>query len=288
MTLPLAEAAPVLERLRPRVLFSDVDGTLVGRRASLLADLDGRPTLVAASALVAAHTAGLEIVLVSGRTRAQLQESGRLLGVRDAVAELGTVLVVDGGAELEWGRVPRALGPTPAEVLRRSGALDLVLAAFEGRLEFHTPWHEGRQGTALLRGLVDLEQARALLRGEGFDWADLVDNGRLRGAYPRLGLAAGEAHTYHLAPAGVTKGSAAARYLRLRGIGREEAAAVGDSAADLELDAAVGAMFLVGNAGPEARAAAGPDTVVAAGRAGEGWAEVVAALLARMEAGGAA
>jgi hydroxymethylpyrimidine pyrophosphatase-like HAD family hydrolase len=285
MTLPLGDAAQVLEGLRPRVLFSDVDGTLVGHRASLFADLEGRPTLAAAAALVAAHTAGLEIVLVSGRTRAQLHESGRLLGCRDAVAELGTVLVVEGEVEVEWGRVPRALGSSPAEALQRSGALDLVLAAFQGRLEFHAPWHEGRRGTALLRGLVDLPEARALLAGAGFGWADLVDNGRLRGAYPQLGLAAGEAHAYHLMPAGVTKGSTAARYLRLRGLGRQEAAAVGDSAADLELGTAVGAMFLVANAGPEARAAAGADTILTAGQAGEGWAEAVTVLLARMRAG---
>src|SRR5215211_3781865 len=129
MALPLAAAAGVLDRLRPRVLFSDVDGTLVGRGASLFADLEGRPTLAAAEALVAAHTAGLEIVLVSGRTQAQLFESGRLLGLRDALAELGTVMVVDGAAELRWGQVPRSLGATPVEALERSGALGLLLEA---------------------------------------------------------------------------------------------------------------------------------------------------------------
>ena len=46
--LALADAGPVLERLAPALLFSDVDGTLVGRDGSLLADLDGTPTLAAA------------------------------------------------------------------------------------------------------------------------------------------------------------------------------------------------------------------------------------------------
>ena len=75
--LALADAGPLLDRLAPALLFSDVDGTLVGRDGSLLADLDGRPTLVAAEALVAAHRAGLEVVLVSGRTAEQLREADR-------------------------------------------------------------------------------------------------------------------------------------------------------------------------------------------------------------------
>src|SRR5207244_4940820 len=83
----LADAGDLLDRLRPGVLFTDVDGTLVGHGGSLFADLSGAPTLAAAEALVAAHRAGLEIVPVSGRTQWQLHELGRLLGLRSAVAE---------------------------------------------------------------------------------------------------------------------------------------------------------------------------------------------------------
>jgi hypothetical protein len=46
--IPLADADGVLDTLDPRVLFSDVDGTLVGRGGSLLADLDGGTSLAAA------------------------------------------------------------------------------------------------------------------------------------------------------------------------------------------------------------------------------------------------
>jgi hypothetical protein len=104
--LPLADAGPLLDRLTPALLFSDVDGTLVGRDGALLADLEGRPTLAAAEALVAARRAGLEVVLVSGRTGEQLRESGRLLGARDAIGELGTVLVRGREIEVRWGEAP--------------------------------------------------------------------------------------------------------------------------------------------------------------------------------------
>ena len=208
-TLALAAAGPELDRLDPAVLFSDVDGTLVGRGGSLLADLDGRPTLAAAQALVAAGRAGLEVVLVSGRTRAQLFEACRLLGLRDAIGELGAVLVLGREAELLWGACPRDLGATPAAALARSGALAALLDAFPGRIEPHTPWTEGRQGTALLRGRVDPAEAHEALAAAGFGWASVRDNGRLRGSYPHLG--GGEVHAYHLAPAGVSKAAAGHR-----------------------------------------------------------------------------
>ena len=279
--LPLADAGPLLDRLAPALLFSDVDGTLVGRAGSLLADLDGRPTLAAAQALVAAHRAGLEVVLISGRTAEQLRETGRLLGTRDAIGELGTVLVRGREAELIWGAAPRDLGACPAEALERSGALAAVLEGFAGRLEPHTPWHLGRRGTFLLRGQVDPAEADALLAGAGLGWARLLDNGRLRGRYPHLGP--GPTHAYHLLPAGVSKAGTAAAYLAGRGLDPARAAAIGDSPADLQLAEVVGAMFVVAN-GAWAAAAADPATpvIVTPSPAGQGWAEAVTALLERM------
>ena len=281
--LALAEAGPLLDRLSPALLFSDVDGTLVGRDGSLLADLEGRPTLAAAEALVAAHAAGLEVVLVSGRTAAQLRETGRLLGTRDAVAELGTVLVRGREIELVWGDTPRDLGACPAEALERSGALAAVLEGFPGRIEPHTPWHLGRRGTFLLRGQVDPAAADALLAARGLGWARLLDNGRLRGASPHLGP--GPTHAYHLLPAGVGKAGTAAAYLAGRGLEPARAAAIGDSPADLQLAEVVGAMFLVANGAWAADGASGIPVVVTPSPAGQGWAEAVSALLARMPAG---
>jgi hydroxymethylpyrimidine pyrophosphatase-like HAD family hydrolase len=274
--LALADARPLLDRLAPALLFSDVDGTLVGRGGSLLADLDGRPTLAAAEALVAAHRAGLEVILVSGRTAAQLRETGRLLGTRDAVAELGTVLVRGREVELLWGEAPRDLGESPAEALERSGALAAVLEGFAGRIEPHTPWHLGRRGTFLLRGQADPAEADALLAGR----ARLLDNGRLRGAYPHLGP--GPTHAYHLVPAGVSKAGTAAAYLARRGLDPARAAAIGDSPADLQLADVVGAMFLVANGAWAADGDPGTQVIVTPSPAGQGWAEAVTALLERM------
>jgi phosphoglycolate phosphatase len=278
--LPLADAGPLLDRLDPVLLLSDVDGTLVGRDGSLLADLDGRPTLVAAQALVKAHLAGLEVVLVSGRTAAQLREASRLLGTRDAIGELGTVLVRGREVELVWGEAPPDLGACPAEALERSGALAAVLEEFAGRIEPHAPWHLGRRGTVLLRGQVDPAAADRLLAERGLGWAHLLDNGRLRGAYPHLGP--GPTHAYHLLPAGVSKAGTAAAYLAGRGLRPDQAAAVGDGPADLQLAGVVGAMFLVANGAWAADTAPDLPVIVTPSEAGHGWSEVVHALLERM------
>jgi hydroxymethylpyrimidine pyrophosphatase-like HAD family hydrolase len=278
--LPLAEAGPLLDRLAPALLLSDLDGTLVGRDGSLLADLDGRPTLVAAQALVAAHLAGLEVVLVSGRTAEQLGEVSRLLGTRDAIGELGTVLVRGREVELVWGEAPRELGASPAEALERSGALAAVLEGFAGRVEPHTPWHLGRRGTFLLRGQLDPAEADRLLAERGLGWAHLLDNGRLRGAYPHLGP--GPTHAYHLLPAGVSKAGTAAAYLAARGLRPAQAAAVGDGPADLQLAGVVGAMFLVANGAWAADTAPDVPVILTPSPAGQGWSEAVHALLERM------
>jgi hydroxymethylpyrimidine pyrophosphatase-like HAD family hydrolase len=283
--LPLGDAGPLLDRLAPALLFSDVDGTLVGRDGALLSDLEGRPTLAAAEALVGAARAGLEVVLVSGRTGEQLRETGRLVGTRDGIGELGTVLVRGRDIEVRWGDAPRDLGLTPAQALERSGAVAALLDGFAGRLEPHAPWHLGRRGTALLRGQVDAAEADALLAARGLGWARLLDNGRLRGAYPHLGP--GATHAYHLLPTGVSKAGTAAAYLAERGLLPGQVAAIGDGPADLELAGVVGAMFLVANGAWAAAAApAGRPVIVTPSAAGAGWAEAVAALLARTPGGG--
>jgi hypothetical protein len=162
----------------------------------------------------------------------------------------------------------------------RSGALAAVLEGFAGRIEPHTPWHLGRQGTFLLRGQVEVAAADALLAGRGLGWARLLDNGRLRGAYPHLGP--GPTHAYHLLPAGVSKAGTAAAYLAGRGLEATRTAAVGDSPADLQLAGVVGAMFLVANGAWAADGDPATPVIVTPSAAGQGWAEAVAALLARM------
>ena len=65
-----------------RCLYADLDGTLLGRGASLMHDGDGVPTMLGVRAVEACLRADVEIVLMSGRRRAQVSEPARLLGQR--------------------------------------------------------------------------------------------------------------------------------------------------------------------------------------------------------------
>jgi hypothetical protein len=81
---------------RLQCAYIDLDGTLLGRGASLMHDGEGRPSLLAARAIEACLRADVEVVLVSGRRAAQMAEDSRLLGQRAYVFEAGAGLVVDG------------------------------------------------------------------------------------------------------------------------------------------------------------------------------------------------
>ncbi len=255
-----------------RVLYTDFDGTLLGPRGSLLTGPDGRPSVRAAAALVAAEAAGLEVVPVSGRSRITLEHDVRLLGLRGCIAEAGGVIVRDGEVRFEWGEAPRDLGPNPHDALQAAGALSLLLERFEGDLRLYHPYCDGREGGHLLHGLVDVEEANEALREEGLGWAYLVDNGRA-GGWPGRSV-----HAYHLLPRGVGKERAVADDLAWRGIDPAEAAAVGDSHADATMSSVVGTYLQVSNG--HAPVGEGNRFGVT-GAMGHGFAEVVEALLAR-------
>lgn len=283
----LSESPAALAALaRARILYTDLDGTLLGIGGSVLVDGDGRPSAATAEAVVALNAARLDVVIVSGRNRAQTGEISRVLGWRGCIAELGSVIVRDRGEAPEyytgdWAPGAVAEDDTPHAVIERSGALSALQAAFPGRIEEHAPYHRDREATHVLRGHVDPAAAQAIL--DPIEPAiALVDNGIIHPLRTTL-VDVDEVHAYHLVPKGVTKSGAVARDLEERGITRERAIAVGDSAIDVSMAGAVGLMVLVGNALDDERtleAASAHDNVVAVrGTRGEGWAELAHAWL---------
>ena len=127
-----------------------------------------------------------------------------------------------------------------------SGAPRLLFDRFAGRLEYHEPWHEGREVTHLMRGLVDVGDANALLAENGLDHLHLVDNGAIS-PKPSLRDLPGPPHAYHLLPRAASKAGGAAAHMRARGYAPEECVAVGDSSEDAGMADVVGRFFLVAN-----------------------------------------
>jgi hydroxymethylpyrimidine pyrophosphatase-like HAD family hydrolase len=267
-----------------RCVYTDIDGTLVGRGASLFRDADGGFTLLGARALEACHRAGAEVVLMSGRRREQLWELARLIGESSYIYEVGGGLVVDGEETLLTGDLQPHDGKTVHELIEESGAPALLLERFPGLLEYHAPFDDGRTVTHLMRGLVDAAEANSLLEQNGHGNLRLVDNGAITPKDSLPGLD-GPPHAYHLLPRETSKALAVGRHMQARDYAPEETIAVGDSREDLGVAALVGRFFLVANAvekDPSIRAdvAAHPNVEVTEERNGEGYYEAVIRALA--------
>ena len=84
-----------------KVLYTDLDGTMVGPYGNFFAADDRTPTLAPARALLELHRAGVALVLVSGRTRLQLQEAALIFGADGFVAELGALVGWDHGRSVQ-------------------------------------------------------------------------------------------------------------------------------------------------------------------------------------------
>jgi phosphoglycolate phosphatase len=230
---------------RVRCLYLDLDGTLLGRRASLLHDGEGAVTIDGVRAVQACLRAGVEVVLMSGRRRAQVFEDARLLGQSSYIFEAGACVVLDGEEHWLTGELlPGEL--TIAEQIDLSGAPALLLEQYAGRLEYHEPWHVQREVSHLFRGLVDSVEVDRLLAEHGHAGLRLVDNGvvnRRSPALAELPLVRG----YHLVPVGASKAGAVELHRRARGYERAETFAVGDSREDLACAPQVDVFWLVAN-----------------------------------------
>jgi hydroxymethylpyrimidine pyrophosphatase-like HAD family hydrolase len=230
-----------------RCLYLDLDATLLGRRGSLLHDGEGAISLLGVRAIEACLRADVEVVLMSGRRKESVAIPARLFGQRSYIFEVGSCLVLDG--EEHWltgGLVPDERGSV-FDKITASGAPGLLLDRYEGRLEYHDPWHIGREVSHLFRGEVDAFEADELLADHGHTGLRLVDNGDVGGPLRTLpGIA--EPRVYHLIPEGSSKARAVAAHMRARGLRPSDCIAVGDSREDLSVAPQVGTCWLVANA----------------------------------------
>jgi hydroxymethylpyrimidine pyrophosphatase-like HAD family hydrolase len=230
-----------------RCLYVDLDGTLLGRGGSLLHDGDGTTSMLGVRALEACLRADVEVVLMSGRRKETVASPARLFGQGSYIFEVGSCLVLDGEEQWLTGDLQPNERGSIFEQVDASGAPALLLDRFAGRLEYHEPWHRGREVSHLFRGLVDAFEADRLLVEHGFGHLRLVDNGAMHAGRSDLeGLP--QIRVYHLIPAGVSKARAVAAHMRARGLRREDCIAAGDSREDLAVGGQVGTFWLVANA----------------------------------------
>jgi hydroxymethylpyrimidine pyrophosphatase-like HAD family hydrolase len=264
-----------------RCVYTDLDGTLLGRGGSLFRDPDGGFSMTQARALEACHRAGVEVVVMSGRREAQVLEDARLMGQSSYIYEAGCAFTIEGETTLMTGEMVPDENGTVYEQMEGRGIPKLLFEHFDGRLEYHSPWHVDRVLSHLFRGKVDVAEANELLAANGLDDVRLLDNGAI--GRPMAAIE-GRTHAYHLVPKVVSKANAVAAHARVRGHDPADCIGVGDSVEDLEVAAAVGRFFVVAN-GPERdaglRAALGAwnNVTVTEGSMGDGFYEAVVGTL---------
>jgi phosphoglycolate phosphatase len=264
-----------------RCAYVDLDGTLLGKGSSLFRDAEGRFSLAQARALEACERAGVEVVIMSGRREPQVHEAARLMGQSSYIYEAGCAFTIDGETTLMTGEMIPDEEGTIYEKIEARGIPKLLFEHFEGRLEYHSPWHTGRVLSHLFRGKVDVGEANELLAQRGSDDLRLLDNGAIGREMPAI---EGPTHAYHLVPRLVSKANAVAAHAHARGYNPADCIAVGDSVEDLEVAAAVGRFFVVANGpvrDPGLRAAlpAWDNVTVTEGAMGDGFYEAVVATL---------
>ena len=263
-----------------RSVYTDLDGTLLGRGGSLFSDAEGGFSMLAARGLEACHRAGAEVVIMSGRREPQVHEDARLIGQSSYIYEAGCAIVIEGETTLLTGDLVPTEEGTIYEQIERRGIPKLLFERFEGRLEYHSPWHTGRVLSHLFRGKLDVAEANEVLAEHGHDDLRLLDNGAIARSMPGIETT----HAYHLVPRLVSKANAVAAHIRARGYDPQDCIAVGDSVEDLEVAAAVGRFFVVAN-GPErdpglrAALSAWDNATVTEGSMGDGFYEAVVSTL---------
>jgi hypothetical protein len=270
-----------------RIVYTDLDGTMVGPRGSFWHTAGRDLTADPAAALLALHRAGVPLVLVSGRTFEQVVEAARIFAADGAIAELGATITWDVGRSTHrlTGELPEEYaGRTPMEVMAELGIVERLIAEHPGRLEWHAPWHATHTTDALLRGRVDPLAVDAWLAERDAGWLTLKDNGAIP-ATSRMTLDPDPLppHVYHLMPRGISKGAAIAWDLERRGLSPADAVAIGDSVSDLDMAPAVGRLWITANGasvdGMTGVLDAVPNVTVTRAAMGQGWAQAVLASL---------
>lgn len=98
-----------------RAVYADLGGTPLGEGGSILRDACGGFSLCQAQALQACFAAGVEVIPMTGRHRAQAEADARILGLASVIYELGCAFKIDGERYELTGHWRTDADDTPAE-----------------------------------------------------------------------------------------------------------------------------------------------------------------------------
>lgn len=233
-------------------VYTDLDGTLLSPGGRLLADSKGKPSARTCNAIVALRNAGMELVVITGRSRIQCNEFIRLLDAEAIVGEMGCTkqergtsnldITYDTG-EFEWDREKYE---TPWDAIAASGAVEALFERYEGKLEYNVPRCLNRDVTHAMRGYIDPDEAADFLQSQGFNF-EFVDNGMIFTPTDTKLVDCPQIRGYHLVPAGTSKAKAAKEDMAQRGLAPGECVTIGDGYEDIMMGEHTGSFVMMVN-----------------------------------------
>ncbi|MGI6216870.1 MAG: HAD hydrolase family protein [Coriobacteriales bacterium] len=232
-------------------VYTDLDGTLLAPGGKLLANYAGEPSSSTADAIVRLRKVGVEIIIVTGRSRFQGNEFLRLLDAKAFIGEMGTIKQERGAGMLDiqydtgkfkWNPERYA---TPYDAIADSGAVEALMERYPGMLEPNFPRCLNRDVTHAMRGYVDVEEVDKFLADNGYA-LEFEDNGMLFSKSESLAKCP-EVHGYHIVPAGTSKAISVKKDIEQRGLSLEETVSIGDGPGDVLMGANTGSFVFMVN-----------------------------------------
>ena len=240
---------PNKDKITPTI-YVDLDGTLLGKNASLLHDRDGVRTNLGVDALARAEEADADLVIATGRDHFRAGEFCRAAGIDKYIAELGCVLHTTGEDIIEFGQKASAFkeenGLSQSEFLesiRQAG--ESLISHFPGLIEMHTPYNRDRLTSFLMRGNISTKEANELLSSRGWPFLELIPNGH--GMFRRSMPGVDNVLIYHLTPVGITKAYGISQDQTLRNLDPQNCYMIGDGMADALCHNVVNKVFIPSN-----------------------------------------
>lgn len=236
MDITLQKLRKLLNKVK--VIYSDVDGTFV-HNGCLFCTKAGY-TLRNAEAIYTLLSAGIDVVMTSGREKEKLKDTARILGFQNYIANLGIEIVYSQGEKIinNYG-VDVASHQDLKSWIEKTGVVATILEKFAGKVTFYKPWSDILRTHFLLIGELDNNEIDIFINNH-FPKLRIIDNGAVS---PYRNFK--NPHAYHIVPKNVGKKEAVRIDKSERNLKTENLIGIGDSLEDVSIADEVAVFFLL-------------------------------------------
>ena len=186
------------------------------------------------------HSAGTDVVMISGREKDKLKDTARLLGFQNYIANLGIEIVYNQGEKVitNFGiDVPDH--QSLKNWIKNTGVIESLLKKFPDNITFYQPWADILRTHYLMIGELSNAELASLFN-EKYPELRIIDNGEVA-PYQQFS----NPHTYHILPKSVGKKSAIQADKQERKLHKKNLIGIGDSLEDMSMADEVAIFFLL-------------------------------------------